>query len=184
MASAGRNAAAFEKVSAKLTKLAKVFPAKVAEPLPRGAGLVAARVLIETTPRDTGMAQSGWHATIGFPGGYVPSAPEGKEQTIARATAVLATAPPFSFLWISNNVPHAGVLENGLFVPPNPGPSKASGFRKGSVGYQERRGKVLVSGGYSLQAPQGMTIHALEAIDAQFDRLFAAAVKAAEDGLQ
>lgn len=184
MAIAGKNAAAFEKVSERLSRLARTFPAKVAEQLTRGAGAVAVRVLVETTPRDTGMAQSGWHATIGAPGAFVPNAPEGPNQTIARATQVIASAPPFSFLWISNNVPHIGVLENGLFVPPNPGPSKASGFRKGSVGYQERKGKLLVSGGYSLQAPQGMTIHALEAIDAQFDRLFEAAIKSAEGGLQ
>ena len=54
----------------------------------------------------------------------------------------------YSIVFVSNNVNHVIVLDQGLFTPPNPGPSKDK--------RDDRLGKVLVQDGYSIQAPLGM----------------------------
>jgi len=122
------------------------------------------------TPVDTGVTRGAWQVTVN----ELPKGSDSKDRsvsgssstsdkdgadTINRGNAVIATMPPYSLLWITNSTPHIMVLEEGLFDPPNPGPS--SDPRPG------RFGEVLVSGGFSLQAPQGMvglTLIELQAI--------------------
>ena len=76
---------------------------------------------------------------------------------------VLHAREPFpqrQVVYISNNVDHIEVLEDGLYQPPDPGPSKDR--RKG------RHGEILVRGGFSVQAPQGMVKVTIQEIMAEY----------------
>jgi hypothetical protein len=73
---------------------------------------------------------------------------------IAAGQGTIKSSPPFCVIWISNNVPYIGVLEYGLFEPPNPGVN--------------RDGDVKVSGGYSVQAPEGMVMVTLAELRTMF----------------
>lgn len=100
--------------------------------------------VVPKTPVDEGKARGGWQVTIATP------ATEKKQSSnpISDGERALAGLKPYGLVWITNNEEHIAVLEFGLFTPPDPGPSKDP--RPG------RRGKILVSGGFSTQAPQGM----------------------------
>jgi hypothetical protein len=64
------------------------------------------------------------------------------------ALAALAALGPFQVSYVSNPVPYVQILDAGLFEPPDPGPSNDP--------RPTRAGRILVQGGYSTQAPQGM----------------------------
>lgn len=81
----------------------------------RGTALVIDQVLVTTTPVDTGRARANWIATVGAPaeGADLPPDPTG-QAALAQAQAVvggyrLEMGP----LFISNNVPYIGALDNG-----------------------------------------------------------------------
>ena len=100
--------------------------------------------IVRRTPVDTGRARGNWQSSIGSPA----SGQRTFEDPVGTGMAQLGVLPPYSKSFITNNVPYILVLEDGGFTPPEPGPSKDR--RKG------RLGRVLVRGGYSVQAPQGM----------------------------
>jgi len=100
----------------------------------------AQKRLIKRTPRDTGLTKQHWQSTIG--------APATGDVKGTRGAGVMTGLPAYAVSWITNNRPHILVLEDGGFKPADPGPSKDK--RKG------RKGRILVKGGYSVQAPAGM----------------------------
>ena len=109
----------------------------------------ALRKIIKRTPRDEGRLVGGWTITID----WVPAEGQTQEtatkaQAISNNIGALANLTAFRVVFITNPVDYGWVLEEGLFEPPDPGPSKSK--KKG------RKGKVLVKGGFSTQAPQGM----------------------------
>ena len=106
--------------------------------------------VVKKTPVDTGRARGAWQITVGqIPSGEPTTSIVGpRGGAAAGGQAALSGLAPYQVIYISNNVPYIGVLENGGFIPPDPGPSKDK--RKG------RKGKILVKGGYSVQAPKGM----------------------------
>lgn len=119
---------------------------------------------VKRTPVDTGRARGGWHVTIGMPSS---SSPSGKDpaggNTVNAGHAKILTSKPFQVIWISNNVEYIRILEEGGFVPSDPGPSKTGGSAS-KAGRKARKGKTLVKGGFSVQAPEGMlgvTLHEL-----------------------
>lgn len=113
--------------------------------------------LIDGSPVDTGEFRQGWHVSGGKPT-FKNVRDQNALAEIANIGADITTwKEP---LYIQNNVPHGPILEYGLFDPPNPGPSRDP--RKG------RKGKVLVQGGYSTQAPRGIMGDAVEATARQF----------------
>lgn len=105
--------------------------------------------IVDKTPVDSGRARGNWQLTIGAASRRILDVEDagGGNTKVAGATQI-AALQPFQVVWISNNLPYILVLEHGGFVPPDPGPSKDP--RK------YRFGRVLVQGGYSVQAPQGM----------------------------
>lgn len=104
----------------------------------------AIRKIVARTPVDTRQTKQSWKVSLNKPNEEdTPSA-----SVIGDADAVISQMKAGDTVWISNNRPHASILENGGFVPPNPGPSRDP--RPG------RKGKILVKDGYSVQAPQGM----------------------------
>jgi len=122
--------------------------------------LDALRRVILKTPVDTGRTRGNWQATIGSPAsGTVDTPDKTGGSTITKAAATVEAIVPFSAFFLTNNVPHILVLEEGLFQPSDPGPSADK--------REDRFGRVLVQGGFSVQAPAGMvseTIAELQAI--------------------
>jgi hypothetical protein len=104
--------------NAQLTKFARkiqVAPQKVVKKV----AFQLFRRIIEKTPVDTGRARASWNIAIGS---INPSiAPDGQHQKnpsalAAKATTVLAgygADGRLPAVWISNNLPYIGELENG-----------------------------------------------------------------------
>lgn len=116
----------------------------------------ALRRIVKRTPVDTGRARGGWQVTLNNPASAATGTqdPSGG-QAIAEGNAVISVSQPFQVIWISNNVDYIRILEEGGFVPPSPGPSKTGGSAS-KAGRAARKGKLLVQGGFSTQAPEGM----------------------------
>ena len=112
------------------------------------------RVVLRT-PVDKGPLRNNWQLTLGSPATGIVGAGGGGDATSSVSAYTLGQD-----IWLTNNLPYAPVWEFGLFEPPDPGPS--SDPRPG------RKGEVLVAGGYSLQAPQGMLAVSVQEIEAAF----------------
>jgi hypothetical protein len=106
------------------------------------------------TPVDSGFLRNRWQISLSAPDGIAlqqnPGISVGAavDPVVARAVVALSTLAPFGQIWIVNPAEYATIVDQGGFVPPDPGPS--SDPRPG------RRGRILVSGGFSVQAPAGM----------------------------
>lgn len=77
--------------------------------------LEALKRIVLKTPVDTGRARGNWQTTIGkLPAGdkKAPNDKSGSKAMMA-GMAALASLPPFSVVWISNNVPYIIFLEAG-----------------------------------------------------------------------
>lgn len=118
----------------------------------------ALRRVVFKTPVDSGRTRGNWQVTLDIPAvGTIQTTDANGAATVARGAAIIEAIEPFSAVFITNNVPHILVLEEGRFDPPDPGPTKDP----------RREGKILVRGGFSTQAPQGMvavTVTELRAI--------------------
>lgn len=107
------------------------------------------RRVVLATPVDTGHARHNWQLAIGSGARKeIPGKDKSGQPTIAKGTNKILATDPFSNFYLSNNVPYIEVLEYGLFQPSNPGPSRDK--RK------DRKGRILVKDGFSMQAPRGM----------------------------
>ncbi len=73
--------------------------------------------VVAGTPVDTGRAMNNWVISVGSPSrvivdeGGTAGMVEGAK--VGEAMSALATVPPYSTVWISNNLPYIGVLEEG-----------------------------------------------------------------------
>lgn len=117
--------------------------------------------IVKRTPVDTGRARGNWQISIGTPAtGILDRKLTKRNQTNVEEQAKISPSnlPPFSVIWLTNNLPYIEVLEFGKFVPKNPGPSKDP--------RPKRKGKVWVKDGFSVQAPQGMVRVTLAEIEA------------------
>ena len=126
--------------------------------------MLGLRELVLNTPVDTGRARGGWIVSLTVPSDRVSNAKDGKGGgTVAKGDAKVQTAQPYQIIWMSNNTEYIRILDQGGFVPANPGPSKTGGSQS-KRGRKARKGEVLVEGGYSIQAPAGMTPLAIRAM--------------------
>ena len=108
---------------------------------------------IKRTPVDEGRARGGWQMDVNRRRTQFTPKEKGEVGNPAgpalnKGLSRLSKLGPFDIVWITNNVAHTVVLDQGLFIPPNPGPSKDP--REG------RAGRILVKDGYSTQAPAGI----------------------------
>lgn len=110
-------------------------------------GLDVLSGIVKLAPVDSGRLRNSINVGIGSPDESVPTEGASEAEVIARGLRVLESAQAFSTIHFSSNLPYAAVWEFGTFEPANPGPSKDP--RPG------RLGRTLVSGGFSVQAPQG-----------------------------
>lgn len=115
---------------------------------------------INNSPVNEGRLRGGWHLTIGAPAGAEIQSGSSPSAVIAAGEAVLNKLNLGDTLWIQNNVPYATVWEYGLFVPKDPGPSKATHVPKSRRRTVE--GLVLVRGGFHVSAPHGMLADAVQ----------------------
>lgn len=140
-------------VEEDFARIAREVPPEMVGVVQRKIGFDVLAGVIKRTPVDTGRAKGAWTVSVGGQNSG-SSAPDKSPQgnfagpTFSRGNLLIVKAPPFSFINISNNVTYIIVLDQGGFIPPDPGPSKDP--------RPERRGKILVQRGYSIQAPSGM----------------------------
>lgn len=125
---------------ALLGKLAKIL---------REGGLLALREVVKRTPVDLGDHRGGWRVGLNAVPPLQPTLrdPRG-DATIRAGYQVMRHAQPLGVIVIANGERAIETLEHGLFSPANPGPSRDP--------RPHRHGRILVSGGYSTQAPAGM----------------------------
>ena len=127
----------------------------------------AAQSVILKTPVDTGRARANWIAAEDEASTETSESTDANGQSaLAAANLVIAGAPRFGRVVLANSLPYIGVLENGGFVPTDPGPSKKKG--KGGKGIKGRTGETLVSGGFSVQAPEGMVKKTVQELEARY----------------
>lgn len=150
-----------DEYATELRRWAENEPIKAVVLVQKKMALLALTTLVLNTPVDEGRARGNWFVSIGVPSNAVTDAldPSGSG-TINAGSAVALSLVDLGVIWISNNLEHAVVLDQGLFEPPDPGPS--------SDPRADRFGRVLVSGGYSTQAPAGMTALAITTLRNQF----------------
>lgn len=114
---------------------------------------------VNLSPVNTGQLRAGWHVSVGV-GSDIDSGTSllvGKEQ--------IDGAEFGESIFIQNNVPHAAVIEFGLFQPPDPGPSEASHVPR--TARPAVAGQTLVRGGFHVSAPRGMLADSVQtAVDA------------------
>lgn len=116
--------------------------------------------VIMNTPVDLGIARGGWRIGVSTPDDTVD------DRSDISGNKVMQEEPPkldalkkLDVVYVTNNVQYITVLDQGGFIPTDPGPSKDP--RPG------RKGKILVRGGYSVQAPNGMVDITIEQVAAQ-----------------
>jgi len=119
--------------------------------------------VVERTPVDTGRARGGWQVSIGsLPVVARKAKDKNGAKTMSDGAAKLSKLPSYQIVFISNAVEYIEILENGGFVPRNPGPTKDFKRRKVS------EGSVLVRNGFSVQAPGGMLAISIESARLKF----------------
>ena len=115
---------------------------------------------INNSPVNEGQLRGGWHLTIGTPaGGEVPNG-SSAGAVLAAGQSVLNKLDSGDTLRRQNTLRPGPVWEYGLFVPKDPGPSKATHVPKSRRKTVE--GVVLVRGGFHVSAPNGMLADAVQ----------------------
>ena len=100
--------------------------------------------------------------TIGAPSGENREGGKSKSSSLQAAKSLIAKVQFGQGIWIQNNVPYARVYEDGLFDPPNPGPSKALHVPKSRR--KRVAGTTLIEGGFHVSAPNGMLADAVQQV--------------------
>lgn len=144
----------FSALPQRMDKLGKTINkgvSKLIQDIAKGIGAT----IVDTTPVDTGLARSNWRATIAAPASgtippYSPGNSLGLGET-ANASAAKAqqkqvierfNAAKHPSIFITNNVPYIGLLNNGSPVHA-PGLMVEQGFQTGRAILEAKAGKVL-----------------------------------------
>ncbi len=149
--------------AAYLREQARVIPEQVVMPIFRRRAFKVLEIAIQNSPVNFGTLRNGWHVTIGTPSRQDTGAPGSSATKALREGERVINRVKFGEgIWIQNNVPYARVYEDGLFAPPNPGPSKGTHVPKSRRG--RVAGETLIRGGYHVNAPQGMLRDAVQEV--------------------
>lgn len=112
------------------------------------------RSVVMASPVDTGRFRANWNVGYGAIDTSTTTA-----VNASRAMAEVERAlklPVGDVVYLSNSLPYALMLENGGY----PNPPKLGSKKRGESGYT-----IHVTGGYSMQAPQGMVRVTVRAFD-------------------
>lgn len=131
-------------------------------------GLQVLTGVVLKTPVDYGVARGNWQVDLISPRDQsvflakndADGGAAGRKAIQDGVSKIIGATIPYQTHWIFNNVTYILVLDQGGFIPTDPGPSKDK--RK------HRHGRILVQGGYSTQAPAGMVDLTLEEVRQQF----------------
>lgn len=126
--------------------------------------LLAFEGCVFKTPVRTGRARANWGCAIGQPitNKSTLSVDKDGSGTFSIIKGVVSKFDGVGSIFLTNNVAYIGVLEYGLF----PNPPKSGSYVKGLGKGKTVRNQFLSSGGYSIQAPNGMVrITAMEVAD-------------------
>lgn len=128
----------------------EIVESKIAPGFARAVLELAIRKLVAITPVDSGILRVNWRVALDG----APSQIVADRDVLTRARRAMAGYKVGMPIVIVNDAFHASIVDDGGFIPPDPGPSKDPRL--------SRFGKVLVRGGYSTQAPRGMTEPTIE----------------------
>lgn len=148
--------------AAYLRKQAKAIPEAVVMPVFRRRAFKVLELTIQNTPVNFGHLRNGWHLTIGAPSGENREGGKTRAGVLAAGKSLIDKVRFGEGIWIQNNVPYARVYEDGLFQPPDPGPSKATHVPKSRR--KRVAGTTLISGGFHVSAPNGMLADAVQQV--------------------
>lgn len=150
-----------DEFNAKLNEFIRELVPSQVKKVVTAVGLEALNRVVKRTPVDTGRARGNWQVGVNSrPTGSLKREDKSGSKTIAAGATRIRVASPYCTIYIVNNLDYVRVLEYGLFVPPNPGPTRDT--RRG------RKGRILVRDGYSVQAPKGMVGLTLADLKAMF----------------
>lgn len=159
----GSTSAAFKKFDREMRGFVKdLVPIQVSL-VQKKVALEALSRFVKRTPVDKGPLRANWQASIGSPASGTINAEDKSadgKSTVSRESRNFSVIPPYSVVWIVNNLPYAEVWDEGTFEPPDPGPSKDP--------RESRKGRTLVKGGYSVQALEGIIAVTLEELRYMF----------------
>lgn len=148
--------------AAYLRKQAQVIPERVVMPVFRRRAFKVLELAIQNTPVNFGQLRNGWHVTIGTRSGEDRAGGKSTAGVLQAGQRVINQMKFGEGVWLQNNVPHARVYEDGLFQPPNPGPSKATHVPKSRR--KRVAGTVLIKDGFHVVAPNGMLADAVQQV--------------------
>jgi hypothetical protein len=146
--------------AAWLRQQAKEIPEQVVMPRFRLFAFKVLEVAVQNSPVNFGQLRNGWHLTVGAPSGEERAAGKSAAGVLQAGKRVIDALKFGQGLYLQNNAPHAPTIEYGLYVPKDPGPSKALHVPKGRR--KRVAGTVLVKGGFHVSAPNGMLADALQ----------------------
>ncbi len=150
-----------DQFTGRVKTFAERAPAEVVTKAMRLIALEALRRIVLKTPVDTGRARGNWQISIGgLSRNQLTTESKGAGNVIEREAKKFAGLEPFDVVYIENSLPYIEVLEFGGFEPPDPGPSKDS--------RPSRKNRILVQGGFSVQAPNGMVSVTFEELQQVF----------------
>ena len=146
----------------QLRRLSISLPERVFLPHFRRIAFRIFELAVQNSPVDTGELRGAWTISIGTPASGQQDNGRDPQSVLESARAVVRDAQLGDTIWITNHAPHAPVYEFGLFIPPNPGPSKATHLPKGRRA--RLAGTVLIENGFHVSAPEGMLGDAVQQV--------------------
>lgn len=140
----------FAEFNKEIDDFAKTIPDKVST-LQKKIVLEALKRLVEKTPVATGRAKGNWQVAIDMAAeGQLEVTDKEGVATVTKGIAAIADLPPYSIVWISNNVDYIEFLEDGSGRGPT---------------------EKLTSDGHSTQSPAGMLAITIEELRTMFERV-------------
>jgi hypothetical protein len=101
-------------LEAALRRLAEREIAAAVAEASRGLALAVLEGVVARTPVKTGRARANWQAGLERPpDGVLEKTDMDGRTTVDRGRAAIARARPFETIWIVNNLPYIGALEQG-----------------------------------------------------------------------
>lgn len=162
-----------------LNELGKNLPKLAILPIQKATSQLALRVLVTNTPVDQGRLRGNWQVWLEIESGSEKAPDPSGQATISNGNATISARRQFGIDIISNGLDYARTVDEGGFEPADPVDTPEANERRAAFrrlfGVSESRladiaalygdeGAPLVKGGFSKQAPQGMSVLAFEAV--------------------